>query len=143
MSRLLLDANMPIGLRSVLDQHEVVTAFEVGWGTQSRGRIARALSSIAYGTAIRVTSGEERTTMPPDNGFELAIPPGLAAQIQAAAEAEHRPALDVLRDAVERYLAARDRREVFRIEDLPEADIAAILEGGMDPKYDYLNTELD
>ena len=81
--------------------------------------------------------------MAPDNGIELALPPGLAAQLQAAAEVEHRPAIDVLRDALERYLAARDRREVFRIEDLPEADIAAILEGEMDPKYETLNVELD
>jgi hypothetical protein len=39
MSRLLLDANIPTGLRAVLDQHEVVTAFEMGTtglGVQSR-----------------------------------------------------------------------------------------------------------
>ena len=81
--------------------------------------------------------------MAPDTGIEIAIPPALAAQLQAAAEVEHRPALEVLRDALERYLAARDRREVFRIEDLPAADLSAILEGEMDPKYDYLNAELD
>lgn len=35
---------------------------------------------------------------------ELAVPPELAAQIIAAAEAQHRPAQDVLHDAVEDYL---------------------------------------
>ena len=54
--------------------------------------------------------------MAPDTGIEIAIPPALAA---------------------------RDRREVFRIEDLPAADLSPILEGEMDPKYDYLNAELD
>jgi hypothetical protein len=34
---------------------------------------------------------------------DLAIPPALAAEIRAAAEEEHRPALDFLRDAVESY----------------------------------------
>ena len=34
----------------------------------------------------------------------LAVPPELAAQIVAAAEAQHRPPLDVLHDAVEDYL---------------------------------------
>ena len=34
---------------------------------------------------------------------KLVIPPALAAEIQAAADEEHRPALDVLRDAVEGY----------------------------------------
>ncbi len=38
----------------------------------------------------------------------LAIPPALLAEIQAQAEQEHRPAGDVLRDAVTRYV--RDKR---------------------------------
>ena len=33
------------------------------------------------------------------------IPPALAAQIQAAADDEHRPAADVVREALERYLS--------------------------------------
>jgi hypothetical protein len=37
---------------------------------------------------------------------DLAIPPALAAQLQAAADEQHRPAREVLRDAVEEYLRA-------------------------------------
>jgi hypothetical protein len=37
------------------------------------------------------------------NDTDLTIPPALAAEIQAAAEEEHRPPLDVLRDAIESY----------------------------------------
>lgn len=36
---------------------------------------------------------------------DLTIPPALMADIQAAAEDEHRPATEVVRDALERYLA--------------------------------------
>ena len=39
--------------------------------------------------------------MKPGSDIKLTIPPALAAEIQAAADEEHRPALDVLRDAVE------------------------------------------
>jgi hypothetical protein len=42
------------------------------------------------------------TETPPD----LTIPPALAAQLQAAAADQHRPAREVLRDAVEEYLRA-------------------------------------
>jgi hypothetical protein len=41
-----------------------------------------------------------------ENTSDLAIPPALAAQLQAAAEEQHRPARDVLRDALEGYLRA-------------------------------------
>jgi hypothetical protein len=37
---------------------------------------------------------------------DFAIPPTLAAQLQAAADEQHRSARDVLRDAVEGYLRA-------------------------------------
>jgi hypothetical protein len=40
--------------------------------------------------------------MPSDDN-RLTIPPALVAELQAATDEEHRPALDVLRDAVERY----------------------------------------
>jgi hypothetical protein len=46
--------------------------------------------------------------MKPDTSPEgLAIPPALLAEIQAEAEKEHRPALDLLQDAVQRYLRAK------------------------------------
>jgi hypothetical protein len=41
--------------------------------------------------------------MTPSDDTSLAIPPALAAEIQAAADEEHRPALEVLRDAIEGY----------------------------------------
>ena len=81
--------------------------------------------------------------MTPDIGLELAIPASLAARIQTAAEEEHRPAIDILRDAMDHYLAARDRREVLRTEELSAADLEAILAGTMDTQYDYLNAELE
>jgi hypothetical protein len=39
-----------------------------------------------------------------ENTADLAIPPALAARLQAAAEEQHRSARDVLRDALEGYL---------------------------------------
>jgi len=46
--------------------------------------------------------------------------------------------------AVEEYerLKRRDR-VVFRTEDLTEGEVAAITEGGMDPRHDHLNAELE
>lgn len=45
-------------------------------------------------------------TQKTENPTDLAIPPALAAQLQAAAEEQQRSARDVLRDAVEGYLRA-------------------------------------
>ena len=42
MPRLLLDANMPIGLRGILSGHDVVTAFEAGWNTLVNGDLIAA-----------------------------------------------------------------------------------------------------
>ena len=53
--------------------------------------------------------------MPPDGVTEFAIPATLAARIQAVAEEQHRPVLDVLCDAVASYLGQeRSRREGAR-----------------------------
>ena len=41
--------------------------------------------------------------MKPGSDTTLTIPPALAAEIQAVADEEHRPAIEVLRDAVEGY----------------------------------------
>ena len=46
------------------------------------------------------------------------------------------------RELLERDLTARHRREVFRVEDLLEADLRVLLAGEMDPTYDYLDAEL-
>jgi predicted transcriptional regulator len=43
----------------------------------------------------------------PDSDTELTIPPALAAEIKAAAEDEHRPAADVVREALVGYLENR------------------------------------
>jgi len=42
----------------------------------------------------------------------LSLPPALLAEVEAAAEQEYRPASDVVRDAVERYLT-QSRRPVL------------------------------
>ena len=44
--------------------------------------------------------------MKPHSDTDL-IPPALVAEIQAAADAEHRPAADLVQEALERYLAQR------------------------------------
>ena len=43
----------------------------------------------------------------------LTLPPALVAEVQAAADEERRPAGDVLRDAVERYLRERRWQKIF------------------------------
>jgi predicted transcriptional regulator len=43
----------------------------------------------------------------------IAIPPALAAEIQAAADEEKRSAEDVLREAIERYLRNRRWQRTF------------------------------
>lgn len=73
--------------------------------------------------------------MTPLNADALVVPPALAAEIQAAAEAENRPALDVLRDAVEGYrkeqcwraIAARGADRA-RVAGLTEADVPRLIE---------------
>ena len=84
--------------------------------------------------------------MTPASDTDL-IPPALVAEIQAAADEQHRPASDVVREALERYLKearpARHRRAVFKTEDLSDAELAALTEGGMDPRHDHLNAELE
>ncbi|HEX4144276.1 MAG TPA: hypothetical protein VHY91_12270 [Pirellulales bacterium] len=64
----------------------------------------------------------------------LTIPPALLAQVQAAADEEHRPAAEVLSDAVERYLRERRWRKIFaygeeraRTLGLTEADIPRLI----------------
>jgi len=43
--------------------------------------------------------------MKPGSDTDLVVPPALLAEIQAAADEAHRPAADVVREALERYLA--------------------------------------
>jgi predicted transcriptional regulator len=45
--------------------------------------------------------------MKPGSETQVLIPPALATELQAAADEEHRPTADVVRDALEAYLEAR------------------------------------
>jgi hypothetical protein len=57
--------------------------------------------------------------MTQDSATSLMIPPALVAEIQAAANDEHRPAVDVVRDALVGYL--ENRRWQQREQDLQQA----------------------
>ena len=48
MPRLLPDANMPIGLRTVLIGHEVITAFEAGWNALTNGDLIAAAEATGF-----------------------------------------------------------------------------------------------
>jgi len=72
--------------------------------------------------------------MKPHEADPIAIPPALLAEIQAAAEEEHRPAGEVLREAVERYLEDRHWQRIFAYGEqrarelgLTEADIPRLI----------------
>jgi hypothetical protein len=72
---------------------------------------------------------------PRSNGNTIDIPPALIAEIQAAANEEKRPAVEVLREAVERYLEDRRWQRLFaygeeraRALGLTEADIPRLIE---------------
>jgi hypothetical protein len=78
------------------------------------------------------------------DSHSLVLPPALVAEIEAAAAEEHRSALDVIQDAVTRYVTAKRRqRVVFRTEDLSDAELEAMTQGGMDSRHDHLNAELE
>ena len=64
----------------------------------------------------------------------ITIPLALLAQVQAAADEENRPAADLLREAVERYLRERRWQKIFaygeeraRTLGLTEADIPRLI----------------
>jgi len=50
---------------------------------------------------------------PRSNGNTIDIPPALIAEIQAAANEEKRPAEEMLREAIERYLRNRRWQRIF------------------------------
>lgn len=54
--------------------------------------------------------------MKPASDAPLTIPPALAAELQAAADEEHRPVADVLRDALEGYRESRRWRRHADVE---------------------------
>ena len=78
--------------------------------------------------------GLEGHPMKPGDLIDFTIPPALMAEIRAAAEEEHRPPLDVLRDAVDGYRAAqRWRATLLRSAEraqacgLTEADVPRLI----------------
>ena len=52
MPRILLDANMPVGLRAILPDHEVVTAFDMGWGALTNGELLAAAEAAGFDAMI-------------------------------------------------------------------------------------------
>ncbi len=71
---------------------------------------------------------------PTNENHLLAIPPTLLAEIQAEADKEHRPALDVLQDAVKRYLRQKRWQEIYAYGEeraktlsLTEADVPRLI----------------
>ena len=52
MLRILLDANMPIGLRAAFPDHRVLTAFEMGWGELTNGKLLTAAEEAGFSVMI-------------------------------------------------------------------------------------------
>jgi hypothetical protein len=52
MPRILLDTNMPIGIRTALHGHAVVTAFEAGWNALENGDLLAAAETDGYDVLI-------------------------------------------------------------------------------------------
>ena len=67
--------------------------------------------------------------------LDVAIPAALMAEMEAAADEEHRPVADVLRDAVDGYL--ENRRWRLAEEDLKTAHKLGLTEDDMSPTDEY------
>lgn len=52
MPRILLDANLPLGLKLVLRGHEVATAFEMGWSLLTNGALIEAAERAGFNVMI-------------------------------------------------------------------------------------------
>jgi predicted nuclease of predicted toxin-antitoxin system len=52
MPRLLFDANIPRGLQGVLSDHEVFTAFQMGWGALVNGDLLAAAEAAGFDAMI-------------------------------------------------------------------------------------------
>ena len=48
MSRILLDQNVPVGIRQLLRQHEVRTAYQMGWADLSNGELLAAMDASGF-----------------------------------------------------------------------------------------------
>lgn len=74
----------------------------------------------------------------------LTLPPALLAELQAAADQEHRPALAVLEDAVHRYMRERGRNRIARkVSEMTAAELEAIGKVEMDARHNHLDAELN
>lgn len=90
---------------------------------------------------------------PTGENTPFVLPPSLLAEVEAAANEEHRPVADVLRDLVERGLkdrrweahAGKEHRRVrtvFKTQDLSDDELKALTEGAMDARHNHLDAEL-
>lgn len=52
MSRILLDQNVPIGVRRFLQGHAVATAYQMGWADLSNGALLAAMEAAGFDTLI-------------------------------------------------------------------------------------------
>ena len=59
MRRILLDANLPIGLRAALSGYEVATAFEMGWGRLVNGELIAAAEAAGFELLITADQNME------------------------------------------------------------------------------------
>jgi hypothetical protein len=50
---------------------------------------------------------------PTGESNSFVLPPALLAEVEAAADEEHRPALDVLQDAVKRYMREKRWQKIY------------------------------
>src|SRR5260221_12965379 len=52
--RILFDQGTPVGIRQVLAEHEVKTAYEQGWSTLSNGELLRAAEEAGFDLFLTV-----------------------------------------------------------------------------------------
>jgi hypothetical protein len=52
MSRILLDQNVPIGVRRFLQDHDVMTAYRMGWADLSNGALLATMKAAGFDTLI-------------------------------------------------------------------------------------------
>lgn len=72
--------------------------------------------------------------MKTESALDTLVPPGLLAEVQAAAEEEHREPRELVREALERYMDDREWQKLFaygeqRVKELglTEADIPRLI----------------
>ena len=61
MPRLLLNANLPVGLRAILTGHEIVAAFEAGWNTLVNESLIATAEANDFAMLITADQPSRRT----------------------------------------------------------------------------------